>query len=60
LDQIDEVYKLAKKHNIKTVKRSNNALASGYDILLGDSIGKMLIKEQLEFIKQYLILKYTA
>jgi 3-deoxy-D-manno-octulosonic-acid transferase len=33
---------LAKKHNIKTVKRSNNASASGYDILLGDSIGEMM------------------
>jgi hypothetical protein len=30
----DEVYKLAKKHNIKTVKRSNNASASGYDIFI--------------------------
>jgi 3-deoxy-D-manno-octulosonic-acid transferase len=35
-ERFDEVYKLAKKHNIKTVKRSNNTSASGYDILLGD------------------------
>ncbi|VVH67071.1 Lipid IVA 3-deoxy-D-manno-octulosonic acid transferase (EC [often with (EC also] [uncultured Gammaproteobacteria bacterium] len=41
-ERFDEVYKLAKKHNIKTVKRSNNASASGYDILLGDSIGEMM------------------
>jgi 3-deoxy-D-manno-octulosonic-acid transferase len=41
-ERFDEVYKLAKKHNIKTVKRSNNASTSGYDILLGDSIGEMM------------------
>jgi 3-deoxy-D-manno-octulosonic-acid transferase len=29
-------------HYFKTVKRSNNASASGYDILLGDSIGEMM------------------
>ncbi|CAC9978526.1 3-deoxy-D-manno-octulosonic-acid transferase (EC [uncultured Gammaproteobacteria bacterium] len=41
-ERFDEVYKLAKKHNIKAVKRSSNASSSGYDMLLGDSIGEMM------------------
>ena len=41
-ERFDEVYKLAKKHNIKTVKRSDNTSSADYDMLLGDSIGEMM------------------
>lgn len=41
-ERFNEVYKLAKRHNIKIVKRSENTSSKDYKILLGDSIGEMM------------------
>lgn len=41
-ERFNEVYKLAKKHQIKVLKRSENTSSENYDMLLGDSMGEMM------------------
>ncbi|SMN16100.1 Lipid IVA 3-deoxy-D-manno-octulosonic acid transferase [often with also] [uncultured Candidatus Thioglobus sp.] len=41
-ERFNEVYKLAKKHKIKVLKRSENTSSENYDMLLGDSMGEMM------------------
>lgn len=42
-ERFSEVYKLAKKHKIKIVKRSENISCKDSQILLGDSMGEMMV-----------------
>ncbi|CAC9954815.1 3-deoxy-D-manno-octulosonic acid transferase (EC 2.4.99.12)(EC 2.4.99.13) [uncultured Gammaproteobacteria bacterium] len=41
-ERFNEVYKLAQKHKINIIKRSDNQICDHCDILLGDSMGEMM------------------